>query len=269
MYEGHRIGVIVPAHNEQRLILETLRGMPEWIDEIYVIDDGSKDRTSAIVERQRETDRRIHLLQNKRNRGLGATLIRGYRACLKRRIDIGVVMAGDNQMDPAHLPDLLAPIISEKAEYVKGGREKLVGTALGAFGGFLQEDWREHDMMWGRLDGAERIITALLPESAHKDLRNKLSAPPGLKPLHIWQMIQRPAWCLNMLTTRKHEFRNIVGHVSGVTDTSSLFDWVADQFDPRLSWDDVEWVKSQWQGPLILKGILDTVIFNIVAGCHK
>ncbi len=91
----------------------------------------------------------------------------------------------------------------------------------------------------------------------HKDLKNKLSAPPGLKPLHLWQMMQRPGWCLNMLTTRRHAFRNIVGHVKGVQDTSSLFDWTAKQFDPKLSWDDVEWIKQRWGGPLIIKGILD------------
>ncbi len=91
----------------------------------------------------------------------------------------------------------------------------------------------------------------------HKDLRNQLSAPPTLKPLHLWQMMQRPRWCMNMLTTRRHGFRNIVGHVKGVQDTSSLFDWTAKQFDPKLSWDDVEWIKSRWGGPLIIKGILD------------
>jgi len=91
----------------------------------------------------------------------------------------------------------------------------------------------------------------------HKDLRNQLSAPPTLKPLHLWQMMQRPRWCMNMLTTRRHAFRNIVGHVKGVQDTSSLFEWTASQFDPKLSWDDVEWIKSRWGGPLIIKGILD------------
>jgi len=91
----------------------------------------------------------------------------------------------------------------------------------------------------------------------HKDLKNRLSAPPGLKPLHLWQMMQRPRWCMNMLTTQRHAFRNIVGHVKGVQDTSSLFDWTAKQFDPKLSWDDVEWIKQRWGGPLIIKGVLD------------
>lgn len=91
----------------------------------------------------------------------------------------------------------------------------------------------------------------------HKDIKNQLSAPPGLKPDHVWQMLQRPRWCLNMMTTRRHAFRNIVGHAKGVKNAASLFEWTSEQFDPRLSWEDIEWVKKLWGGPLILKGILD------------
>ncbi len=92
----------------------------------------------------------------------------------------------------------------------------------------------------------------------HKDIRNGLSAPPKLTPKTLWQMITRPLWCYAMLRTRRHGFGNIVGHVKGVDDISSLSEWTAKQFDPKLSWDDIEWIKSQWGGPLILKGILDS-----------
>jgi L-lactate dehydrogenase (cytochrome) len=91
----------------------------------------------------------------------------------------------------------------------------------------------------------------------HKDLRNGLSAPPKLTPKHIWQMAQCPQWCLGMAGTKRHDFGNIVGHVSGVDDMSSLGQWTAQQFDPQLSWDDIKWIKELWDGPLILKGILD------------
>ncbi|GHB38045.1 alpha-hydroxy-acid oxidizing enzyme [Pseudovibrio japonicus] len=91
----------------------------------------------------------------------------------------------------------------------------------------------------------------------HKDLRNGLSAPPKFTPKHIWQMATRPMWCMNMLTTQNRSFGNIVGHAKGVADLSSLSSWAAEQFDPRLSWDDIEWIKERWGGPLILKGILD------------
>ena len=91
----------------------------------------------------------------------------------------------------------------------------------------------------------------------HKDLRNALSAPPRLTPRHLWQMARRPRWCLGMLGTRHRQFGNVVGHVKGVSDLSSLGAWTAEQFDPRLSWDDVAWIKQRWGGTLILKGVLD------------
>ena len=91
----------------------------------------------------------------------------------------------------------------------------------------------------------------------HKDLRNGLSAPPKFTPKHIWQMATRPFWCLDMLGTKRRSFGNIVGHAKGVTDLSSLSSWTAEQFDPQLSWKDVEWIRERWGGKLILKGILD------------
>ncbi len=91
----------------------------------------------------------------------------------------------------------------------------------------------------------------------HKDIRNQLSAPPRITPLHLLQMATRPRWCLKMAGTKRHDFRNIVGHATGVTDLSSLGAWTAEQFDPQLSWADIEWIKERWGGPLILKGILD------------
>ncbi len=91
----------------------------------------------------------------------------------------------------------------------------------------------------------------------HKDLRNGLSAPPKFSINSALQVLSRPRWCMNMLTTRRHGFRNIIGHVKGVGDLSSLSSWTAEQFDPKLSWDDIEWIKQRWGGKLIIKGILD------------
>jgi L-lactate dehydrogenase (cytochrome) len=92
----------------------------------------------------------------------------------------------------------------------------------------------------------------------HKDLKNGLSAPPKLTLPNILNMITKPRWGLGMLGTRRREFGNIVGHVKGVEDMGSLSEWTAKQFDPTLSWADVEWVKKRWGGKLILKGIQDT-----------
>ncbi|KPF60652.1 alpha-hydroxy acid oxidase [Rhizobium sp. AAP116] len=91
----------------------------------------------------------------------------------------------------------------------------------------------------------------------HKDIRNSLSAPPRLTPKHLFQMAMRPRWCWNMLQTQRRTFRNIQGHAKNVSDLASLGAWTNEQFDPKLSWKDVEWIKKQWGGKLIIKGILD------------
>ena len=91
----------------------------------------------------------------------------------------------------------------------------------------------------------------------HKDIKNGLSAPPKLTLPNIMNMATKPAWCLGMLGTKRRDFRNIVGHVKGVENMSSLSAWTAEQFDPRLNWGDVEWIKKRWGGKIILKGIQD------------
>jgi L-lactate dehydrogenase (cytochrome) len=91
----------------------------------------------------------------------------------------------------------------------------------------------------------------------HKDIKNGLSAPPKPTLANLINLATKPRWCLGMLGTRRRQFGNIVGHVKGVEDMSSLSAWTAQQFDPALSWADVEWIKRRWGGQLILKGILD------------
>lgn len=91
----------------------------------------------------------------------------------------------------------------------------------------------------------------------HKDIRNGLSAPPKLTLANMVNIATKPRWALGMLGTKRRQFGNIVGHVQGVTDMSRLSEWTASQFDPKLNWDDVQWIKKLWGGKLILKGILD------------
>jgi len=91
----------------------------------------------------------------------------------------------------------------------------------------------------------------------HKDIKNGLSTPPKPKPHVLLDLAFKPRWCWNMLQTKRREFGNIVGHVSGVGDMSSLAEWTASQFDPTLDWASVEWVKKHWDRKLILKGIND------------
>ena len=91
----------------------------------------------------------------------------------------------------------------------------------------------------------------------HKDIKNGLSTPPKPTLRNLINLATKPRWCMGMLGTKRRSFGNIVGHVKGVADMSSLGSWTADQFDPSLNWNDVEWIKKRWGGKLILKGIME------------
>lgn len=91
----------------------------------------------------------------------------------------------------------------------------------------------------------------------HKDIKNGLSTPPKPTLVNLLNLATKPRWCLGMLGTRRRSFGNIVGHAKGVGDMRSLASWTAEQFDPRLNWGDVEWIKKRWGGKLVLKGIMD------------
>jgi len=91
----------------------------------------------------------------------------------------------------------------------------------------------------------------------HKDIKNGLSAPPKPTLTNIMNLMTKPQWCMNMLGTKRRTFGNIVGHAKGVEDLSSLSSWTEEQFDPRLSWDDVARIKDMWGGKLIIKGIME------------
>lgn len=91
----------------------------------------------------------------------------------------------------------------------------------------------------------------------HADLRNGLTVPPRPTLSNIVDMLRKPSWCASVLLGKRKTFGNLDGHVKGAQGLSTLMAWVGQQFDPTLSWEDVEWVRKQWDGKLILKGVLD------------
>ena len=99
----------------------------------------------------------------------------------------------------------------------------------------------------------------------HKDIINGLSAPPKPTLSNIINLMTKPRWCWGMLNTPRRGFGNIVGHASNVSDMSSLSSWIAEQFDPKLSWDDVKWLRDAWDGKLIIKGIMDAEDAHLAA----
>ena len=122
MYRGKNIGVVVPAFNEENLIAKTLGSMPNFVDRMFIINDGSTDQTKMIIEEFQINDPRIILINHKKNKGLGQSLIDGYIASKESDVDITAVMAGDNQMCPDDLPALLDQLIDNSYDYIKGNR---------------------------------------------------------------------------------------------------------------------------------------------------
>ena len=99
----------------------------------------------------------------------------------------------------------------------------------------------------------------------HCDIRNGMTVPPQIKLANIIDMASKPAWALSILRGKRKTFGNLAGHVRGMEDATSLAQWTNSQFDPTLSWKDVEWVRGLWPGKLILKGILDVEDAKIAA----
>jgi len=104
------------------LILNTLRGIPDFVDHIIVIDDGSIDSSLKLIKEQAAIDVRIVPIVHEKNMGVGQSIIDGYKMSIEMNCDIAAVMAGDDQMDPKYLPSLLDPIVEYKADYTKGNR---------------------------------------------------------------------------------------------------------------------------------------------------
>jgi L-lactate dehydrogenase (cytochrome) len=99
----------------------------------------------------------------------------------------------------------------------------------------------------------------------HCDIRNGMTVPPQIKFANMIDIATKPAWALSVLRGKRKTFGNLAGHVRGMENVNSLAQWTSSQFDPTLSWKDVEWIRGLWPGKLILKGILDVEDARIAA----
>jgi glycosyltransferase involved in cell wall biosynthesis len=120
MVDGKRVAVVVPAHDEERLIATTLAGIPEFVDRILVVDDASRDGTADLV--RSSGDPRVELVPRAENGGVGAAIVTGYERALSEGIDVVCVMAADNQMDPSDLLTLVEPVARGEVDYAKANR---------------------------------------------------------------------------------------------------------------------------------------------------
>jgi len=123
MFKGKKIGVVVPAYNEEKLISKVIDNMPSYVDYIIAVDDASNDNTFKILEELKEKENnRLIVIKHTTNKGVGASIITGYNKALALDLDIVAVMAGDGQMNPEELKDIINPIAIEECDYTKGNR---------------------------------------------------------------------------------------------------------------------------------------------------
>src|SRR6266508_5367605 len=120
MLEGKSVAVVVPAHDEEALVGDTIQGIPDFVDRIYVVDDASGDGTAAAA--RAAGDGRVEVLAHERNEGVGAAIVTGYRRAVADGVDVACVMAGDNQMDPAELEKIARPVARGEVDYTKANR---------------------------------------------------------------------------------------------------------------------------------------------------
>jgi glycosyltransferase involved in cell wall biosynthesis len=120
MLEGTRVAVVVPAFDEEKLIVTTLASIPEFVDRVIVVDDASRDGTTPAAAGT--GDERVEVITHDKNRGVGAAIVTGYKRALEEGIDVTCVMAGDNQMDPDDLEAIAGPVARGDVEYAKANR---------------------------------------------------------------------------------------------------------------------------------------------------
>lgn len=122
MYKNKTVSVVIPVHNEEKLIKPTLENVSNIFDRIFVVDDGSNDNTVKVVEEMMKKDNRITLLKHHKNLGVGQAIITGYKKSYSEGYDLTVVIGGDFQMDLAEVGKFLDPLLENKADYTKGNR---------------------------------------------------------------------------------------------------------------------------------------------------
>ena len=129
MYQGQAVAVVVPAHNEEKLVGRTIASLPDFVDHVILVDDGSTDRTperGALAALGRPD---FTLVVHPDNRGVGAAILSGYRRALQLHADVAVVVGADAQMDPDDMPALLEAVRQDGAQYAKGDRFSFPGVA--------------------------------------------------------------------------------------------------------------------------------------------
>ncbi len=120
MLDGKTVAVVVPAYDEETLVATTIRGVPPFVDRIFVVDDASRDGTAAAA--RATGDARVEVIAHERNAGVGAAIVTGYHRAVEEGMEVTCVMAADNQMDPGDLEKIALPVARGELEYAKANR---------------------------------------------------------------------------------------------------------------------------------------------------
>lgn len=122
MYKHKTVCVVVPCFNEQTQVENVIKSMPEYVDHIVLVDDVSQDKTVEKIKQMQENNKKMVLIEHKKNEGCGGALATGYKWAKDNDYDVAVRMDGDGQMNPDDLPALLDPVVEGRADYAKGNR---------------------------------------------------------------------------------------------------------------------------------------------------
>jgi glycosyltransferase involved in cell wall biosynthesis len=210
-----RVSVIVPCYREAKLVGRTLARIPGWVDHIHAVDDGSDDGTHDAILML--ADPRIDLVRHSVNRGVGASIVSGYRRALEKGSELLIVMAGDDQMDPGDLPSLLGPLVEGQADYTKGNR-------------FLHAE-RQAMPLTRRLGGrilscVTRWATGLsIGDSQCGYTAMRASAAVRLPLLTIWPRFGYPNDLLGMMAARHMVIRDVVVRPVYADERSGIRAW--------------------------------------------
>jgi dolichol-phosphate mannosyltransferase len=121
-FRKFNLAVVIPAYHVADTIEVVLNEIPDFLRHIIVVDDASPDNTSELVEAFSNRNRRIVLVRHEQNQGVGGAMVTGFKKALELGAQVIVKIDGDHQMDPAYIPELVAPLLEGKADYVKGNR---------------------------------------------------------------------------------------------------------------------------------------------------
>lgn len=142
MYKRKRTAVVIPAYNEEKFIAQVVETIPHFVDRIYVVDDASTDDTYKVVSEITSRNDKLTIIKHRKNGGVGASIISGYKRAWADEMDVAAIMAGDGQMDPQILDKILDPVVEGEADYAKGNRLAIPQHRKGmsawrTFGNFL------------------------------------------------------------------------------------------------------------------------------------